>query len=72
MADFGFVFTEGSFLLLKGQKHLRSVAEDLISNKQQTAKRIYQKRRSMDIIKLSSEYFSTGHNSVWFLLGVWK
>ena len=41
MADFSFVFTEGSFLLLKGQKHLRSAAEDVVSNKQQTAKRIY-------------------------------
>ena len=27
-------FTEGSFLLLNGQKEMRSVAEDLISNKQ--------------------------------------
>ena len=34
MADFSFGFTEGSFLLLNGQKHLRLVAEDLISNKQ--------------------------------------
>ena len=34
MADFSFGFTKGSFLLLNGQKHLRSVAEDLISNKQ--------------------------------------
>ena len=30
--DFSFGFTEGSFLLLNGQKHLRSVAEDLTSN----------------------------------------
>ena len=30
--DFSFGFTEGSFLLLNGQKHLRSVAEYLISN----------------------------------------
>ena len=30
--DYSFAFTEGSFLLLNGQKHLRSVAEDLISN----------------------------------------
>ena len=47
MADFSFGFTEGSFLLLKGQKHwrLRSVAEDLISNKQQRTERIYRKRR---------------------------
>ena len=32
MADFSFGFTEASFLLLNGQKHLRSVAKDLISN----------------------------------------
>ena len=46
MAEFSFGFTEGSFLQLNGQKHLRSVAEDLISNKQKRSKRIYQKRRS--------------------------
>ena len=34
MDDFSFSFPEGSFLLLNGQKHLRPVAEDLISNKQ--------------------------------------
>ena len=36
MADFIFGFAEGSFLLLNGQKHLRSVdlVEDLISDKQ--------------------------------------
>ena len=45
MADFSFGFAEGSFLLLNGQKHLRSVAEDLISNKQKRTKRIYQKRQ---------------------------
>ena len=45
MADFSFGFTEGSFLLSKGQKHLRSAAEDLISNKQKRTKLIYQKRR---------------------------
>ena len=33
MADCSFGFTEGSSLLLNGQKHLRSVVEDLISNK---------------------------------------
>ena len=46
MADFSFGFTEGGFLLLKGQKHLKSVAEDFISNKQKKTKRIYQKWRS--------------------------
>ena len=34
MAEFSFGFTEGSFLQLKGQKHLKSIAEDLISNMQ--------------------------------------
>ena len=34
MAEFTFGFTNGSFLQLNGQKHLRSVTEDLISNKQ--------------------------------------
>ena len=34
MAEFSFGCTEGSFFQLNGQKHLRSVAEDLISNKQ--------------------------------------
>ena len=60
MADFSFGFTEGSFCLLNGQKHLRSVAEDLISNKQERTKRIYQNGEGTDIIKLSSQYFSTG------------
>ena len=52
MAVFSFSFTEGSFLLLNCQKHLRSVAEDLTSHKHKRTKRIYQ--------KLSSQYFSTG------------
>ena len=38
MADFSFGFTEGSFLLLNGQKHLRSVAEDFTTNKQKLTK----------------------------------
>ena len=33
MADFSFGFCEGSFLLLNGQQHLKSVA-DVRSNKQ--------------------------------------
>ena len=45
MADFSFSFTEGSFLLLNGQKRLRSVAEELKSKKQKRTERIYQKRR---------------------------
>ena len=44
MADFSFGSTEGSFLLLNGQKHLRSVVEGLISNKQ--------KRKPNEIIKI--------------------
>ena len=38
IADFSFGFTESSFLLLNRQKYLRSVAEDLISNKQKRTK----------------------------------
>ena len=45
MAEFSLGFTEGSLLLLNGQKHLRSIAKYLISNKQKRTKRIYQKRR---------------------------
>ena len=45
VADFSFGFTEGNFLLLNGPKHLKSVAEDLISNEQKRTKRIYQERR---------------------------
>ena len=44
MAEFSFGLTEGSFLQLNSQKHLRSVAGDLISNKQKSTERIYQKR----------------------------
>ena len=44
MAKFSFDLTEGSLLQLNFQKHLRSVAEDLISNKQKKTKQIYQKR----------------------------
>ena len=44
MAEFSLGFTEGSFLQLNDQKHLRSIAEDLICNKQKRTKRIYQKR----------------------------
>ena len=34
MAEFSFGFTEGSFLQLNGQKHLRPVVENLVSNRQ--------------------------------------
>ena len=64
MADFSFGFTEGSYLLLNGQKHLRSVADDLISNKQKELNEYIKNGEGMDIIKLSSQYFSTGHNFV--------
>ena len=58
MADFSFGFIEGSFLLLNGQKHLRSVAEDLISNKQERTKWIYQKRRRHEHYKtLKANFF---------------
>ena len=69
MTVFSFGCTEGSFLLLNGQKHLKSVAEDLISDK---PNEFIKNGESTDIIKLSSQYFSTGHNFVWFLPGVWK
>ena len=45
MAGFSFGFAEGSFLLLNGQKHLRSVPEDLISNKQKEPNEFIKKRR---------------------------
>ena len=61
MADFSFGFTEGSFLLLKSQEHLRSVAEDLISNKQKEPNEFIKNGEGTDIIKLSSQYFSTVH-----------
>ena len=64
MTDVSFSFTEGSFLLLNGQEHLRSVAKDLTSNKQRRTKRICQKRQRPRHYKLSSQYFSTGHNFV--------
>ena len=66
MVEFRFGFTEGSFLQLNDQKYLRSVAEDLISNKQKRTKRIYQKRRRHGHYKTlkPNEYFLTGHNFV--------
>ena len=57
MADFSFGFNEGSFLLLNGQKHLRSVAVDFISNKQERTKRIYQKRRRHEHYKTLKPIF---------------
>ena len=59
MADFSFAFAGGSFLLLNGQKHLRSVPEDLISNKQKELNKFIKNGEGTDIIKLSSQYFST-------------
>ena len=64
IAEFSFGFTEGTFLQLNGQKHLRSVAEDLIRHKQQKLNEFIKNGEGMDIIKLSSQYFSTGHNFV--------
>ena len=64
MADFNFGFAEGSFLLLNGQKHLRSVPEDLIGNKQKELSEFINNCEGMGIIKLPSQYFSTGHNFV--------
>ena len=58
MADFMFGFTNGSFLLLNNQKHLKSGAEDLISNKQKRTKRIYQERRRLYNLKNSQANIS--------------
>ena len=49
---------------LNGQKYLRSVPEDLISNKQKRTKRICQERRRYGHYKTLRPYFSTGHNFV--------
>ena len=64
MADFSFGIIEGSFLLLNGQKHLRSVAEYLVSNKQKDLKEFIKNDERTDIMKLSSQYFSTGDDIV--------
>ena len=63
MADFSFGFAEGSFLLLNGQKHLGSVPEDSTSNKQKELNEFIKNGEGTDT-KLSSQYFSTGHNFV--------
>ena len=47
ITDFSFGFTESSFLLLNGQTHLMSLAEDLTSNKQKRTKRIYESKRCL-------------------------
>ena len=65
MAEFSFGFTEGSFLQFNGQKHLTSVEEDLLSNKQNRIKRIYQKPRRQGHYKtLKPISLSAGHNFV--------
>ena len=50
MAEFSFCFTEGSFLQLNGQKHLRSVAEDLLSISQKKPNEFIKNCEGMDII----------------------
>ena len=64
MAEFSFGFTESSFLLLNGQKYLRSVAEDLISNKKKNLNEFIKNGEFAGIRELSSQYFSTDHNFV--------
>ena len=54
MAEFSFGFTDGSFWLLNDPKHLRSAAEDLISNKQKELNEFIKNGEGTDIIKLSS------------------
>ena len=61
MAEFSFGFTERSFLQSDGQKHLRSVAEHLINNKQKEPNEFIKNGEETDIITLSSRYFPTGH-----------
>ena len=58
MADFSFAFTEGSFLLLKGPKHLRSVAEDLINNKKK------EQNEFINLVVLYSSSFLAGVSNV--------
>ena len=62
MAEFSFVFTDGRFLQLNDQKYLRSVAEDLLSNKQKELNEFIKNNEDMDIIELSSQHFSSDHN----------
>ena len=63
MTEFSFSFTEGSSLLLNGQKHLGSVVEDLLSNKQKKPNEFIENGEGADIIKLLNQYFSTGHDA---------
>ena len=55
MAEFSFDFTEGCFLHLDGQKHLKSVAEDLISNKQKELNEFIKNGEGKDIMKRSKQ-----------------
>ena len=57
MDDFSFGFTEGSFLLLNGTKHLMSVAENLTSDKHERTEQIYQKRRRHGHYKILKPIF---------------
>ena len=53
MPEFSFDFTEGSFLQPNVQKHLRSVAEDLIIRiSEKEPNEFIKKREGTDIIKL--------------------
>ena len=52
MVEFSFGFHEGCLLQLNGQRQLRSVAEDLISNKQKRTNEFTENSEGMDIIKL--------------------
>ena len=50
VAEFRVGFTVGSFLQVNGQKRLRSVAEDLISNKQKEPKEFIKNGEGTDFI----------------------
>ena len=59
MAEFSFYFTEGSFLQLNRQKHLKSVAESLTSNKEKEPNEFIKNGEGRGIMELSSQYFLT-------------
>ena len=69
MTEFSFGFNKGSFLLLNSQKSVRSVAANLISNKQKGTEPIYQKRQRHGQYKALKPIFL---NRSWlYLISTW-
>ena len=65
MAEFSFDFAEGmQFLAVKRPKTLDVSRRRRISNKQKELNEFIKSIEGTDIIKFSSQYFSTGHNFV--------